>query len=204
MVGLISRGRGEGVATVNLTAADLYRVVALPCGRTTFSLGVDLIVFFRDDDGDGILDGKDIPIAPLDVFREEGDGTWTLQNVNRTVDTVNRFIRVTVTQTGTFGLFSFPKPATVADLRVARSGADLSLTWNPVTQYEKGNALSVDHYNVYAGTSPAFYPDLIAQTNRVGYSASAVYTHTVVNGDGTDRYYLVTAVDGLGRGSYPR
>jgi hypothetical protein len=198
------RGRGESVPLGNLTSAGTYRVVSLQGGQTRFNAGVELIFFFHDENGDGILDGTDIPITQLDAFREVSAGQWELQNTNRTLDTVNRYLRITVTDTGTFGLFSYPKPAVVVNLHVTRTGNDAVLTWDPVTQDEKGNALAVDHYNIYAGTNPGYYPDLIAQTNRLGFSATVTYTNTGACNDGAARYYLVTAVDGPGRESYPR
>lgn len=202
--GVVGHRRGEALVA-DLTPAGMYRTVSMASGHTTFVSGVDVILYFQDENGDGILDGTDIPVTQLDLFRlDAGSGEWFLENTNRTLDTVNHFLRVTVTRAATYGVFTFPKPAKVENLRVVRSGGDLTLTWTPVTMDEKGNTLAVDHYNVYAGSTPDYFPDLIGQTNRVGYSAVASYTHVGAYGDGTNRYYLVTAVDGLGRESYPK
>ena len=203
--GIIGHRREEsGYPEVGLTPANMFRKITLAGGESAFSLGVDLVFYFRDDNGDGILDGTDIPVTQLDAFHEEADGTWTLQGLNRTLDTVNRYLRVTVTQTGTYGLFTFPKPEKVEGLMVSKSGADASLAWLPVTRDEKGNNITVDHYNVYSGPIPSFYPDLLGGTNLMGQAISTSATDTGTLSDLNPRYYLVTAVDGSGKESYTR
>src|SRR5207244_2776984 len=51
---------------------------------------------------------------------------------------------------------SDPPPRAVAGLLVSRSGNDLVLHWNAVTQDTTGAAITVARYNVYRGATPAF------------------------------------------------
>jgi hypothetical protein len=187
----------------SLVAANIYRSVSLQGGKTTFGGGgADLVFFVKDDNNDHIVDGTTIPLNDLDAFRDEGNGNWSLQRTNRTVDLVNKFIRVTVTQVGTYGLFSYPKPATVQGLILGRSGDDVVLTWQQVSVDEKGTPITIDHYNVYFGSTPDFIADIVNWTNVLPEANKGDTTMTDVNPP-SPRYYLVTAVDTTGKESYP-
>ena len=197
----------EEIGTLNTTG--MYRTISLASGAGEFESGFDLVLFFKDTNNDGILDGTEIPVTQLDIFRRDPIvGTWTLVNQNRNVDTVNNFIHVTANQSGTYGVFSYPKPETVKNLMITKSGEDASLTWDPVTKDDKGNTISVDHYNVYYGDTPQFYPDLVNRVNLLVGDAGHPATNSTADlgalGSLQSRYYLVTAVDSLGRESYPR
>ena len=206
--GIFKGATGFFVLSETLNAAGVYRTIELPSGLTSFSTWADLVIFYRDDDNDGIVDGTTIPALQLDLFRLESGDDWSLQNSNRTVDTVNKFIRVTITQAGTFGLFSYPKPQAVNDLKVEPSGNDARIYWPAVTLDDKGNAITVDHYNIYIGATPDFSPDLINHANLLSGGAGQVVglqTYDVGALTGTEsRFYLATAVDGTGKESYPR
>jgi hypothetical protein len=187
----------------SLVAANIYRSVILQGGKTSFGGGgADLVFFVKDENNDHIVDGTTIPLNDLDVFLDEGSGSWSLQRTNRTVDLVNKFIRVTVAQVGTYGLFSYPKPATVQGLILERSGDDVVLTWQPVSMDEKGTPITIDHYNVYYGSTPNFIADIVNWTNVLPEANKGDTTITDVNPP-SPRYYLVTAIDTTGKESYP-
>jgi len=206
--GIVNTGKGFFVLTEALNVVGVYRTITLPGNQAAFSTYADLVIFYRDDNNDGIVDGTTVPALQLDVFRQEATDDWSLQNSNRSVDTTNKFIRVTITQAGTFGLFSYPKPATVNDLKMEPSGNDARVYWPAVTKDDKNNSIVVDHYNIYVGSAPDFYPDLINHTNLLPGGAGQVtglQTYDAGTMTGTEsKFYLVTAVDGTGKESYPR
>ena len=204
--GVIERGDKPLTTIGDLNPANMYRSVSLGGDAGDFNSSLDLVIFFKDANRDGILDGTDIPVTQLDIFRHDAPSdTWILVNQNRNVDTSNNYIHVTVYQSGTYGLFSYPKPETVKNLKVEKSGGtDALLTWDPVTKDDKGNTITVDHYNIYASSTSSFNPDLIARTNRLDQANGTALTHSGALDDPGAKYYLVTAVDSLGRESYPR
>jgi len=84
-----------------------------------------------------------------------------------------------------------PRPVTV--LVVARSGNDLQLQWNSVSQDTNGAVITVARYDVYRGTTPNFVPNRSTHTNRVGIVSGTSYTDLGAVNASTDLYYLVTA-----------
>lgn len=70
-------------------------------------------------------------------------------------------------------------------------GATLDLSWNPVTTYANGAALSPHHYRVYIGYSPGSY---------AGYAETADSTASIsVTGLASGTYYIsITAWDAYG------
>ncbi len=95
--------------------------------------------------------------------------------------------------------FGIAPPRSIDDLAVARSGNDLVLTWSAVTTNIYGNPATVDHYNVYRGSDPAFVPNdstnLIA---AVAATATPGFTHTGGALTADNGFYLVSAVDTAG------
>ena len=85
-------------------------------------------------------------------------------------------------------------PAEVADVGVARSGADLSLSWTPVTQDALGQPATIDRYVVYRGTGPRF-PETFAPA---GVSETPGFVDPGAGEGAGDLYYLVTAVNEAG------
>ena len=199
--------QGAPLASIgDLNPANMYRSVTVGGGAGDFNSSLDLVIIFKDANRDGILDGTDIPVTQLDLFRHDAPSdTWILVNQNRNVDTSNNYLHVTAYQSGTYGVFSYPKPEPVKNLKVEKLGTtDANLTWDPVTKDDKGNTITVDHYNVYVGSGPSFYPDLVAQSNLLDQVPGTAMTHAGVLISTDPKYYLVTAVDSYGRESYPR
>jgi hypothetical protein len=96
------------------------------------------------------------------------------------------------------------RPAEVAGLAGERDGADVALSWSAVALDAAGQAETVDHYNVYRGTTPDFVPDTAGGTNRIGSVAGTSLTDPGAAAAGTDFHYLVTAVDAAGNESNAR
>jgi hypothetical protein len=90
------------------------------------------------------------------------------------------------------------RPPFVGDLRVAKSGGDLVLSWSPLTVDTGGGAYACPHYEIYAGSDPAFIPDILGNANRLALVAAP--EHTMVGGaTGSDPLFLhVTAADAMG------
>jgi hypothetical protein len=77
-------------------------------------------------------------------------------------------------------------PAAPSELTVIRSGSNNVLTWNPVTEDELGNPITVDGYKVYGGATP----DVTMETGTyLGSTASTTYTDTA--GLTRDIYFYV-------------
>ncbi len=76
--------------------------------------------------------------------------------------------------------------------KVEKSGDDVKLTWNKVTEDTLGNPENVDYYVIYRNASPSFVPgpsDSIAGTTDTFYTdVGALYSSE-------SYYYLVKAVD---------
>ncbi len=94
-------------------------------------------------------------------------------------------------------------PGLVSDLRLAKSGQDIVLSWSAVTTDIYGKAETVARYEIFRGTAPTFTPDL---GNKIGETTSTSFTDFGALGGGTPSFhYLVRAVDvdgnagGLGR-----
>ena len=68
-------------------------------------------------------------------------------------------------------------PAEVANLQVARNGADLVLTWNAVTGNAVGGSETTTSYRIYRGTTPGFVPDRVGSSNLLGTSSTTTFTH---------------------------
>jgi hypothetical protein len=91
-------------------------------------------------------------------------------------------------------------PQVIGDLRLAKSGADIVITWNPVTTTIYGKAATISRYEVYRGTTLTFIPgpgNLISPPSVTGASFTDVGALT----GGVNYYYLVRAVDSQGNGS---
>jgi hypothetical protein len=87
-------------------------------------------------------------------------------------------------------------PADVKGLRVDRVGADLQLTWDPVTTDAAGNPETVDYYEIYRGIVPDFLPDKLGGANRIATTAATSSTDPGAATDGEPVYfYVVAAVD---------
>jgi hypothetical protein len=91
-------------------------------------------------------------------------------------------------------------PQVIGDLRLAKSGADIVVSWNAVTTNIYGNAATISRYEVYRGTTLIFIPgpsNLISLPSLTGTSFTDVGALT----GGTNYFYLVRAVDSQGNGS---
>jgi hypothetical protein len=86
-----------------------------------------------------------------------------------------------------------PPPRAVTGVTVARTGNDIQLHWNPVTQDTLGALIAISHYHVYRGTTPRFIPDRAQHTNRVGVVSSTSFADLGGSAAAGDLYYLVTA-----------
>ena len=85
-------------------------------------------------------------------------------------------------------------PAEVEDVAVARNGADLVITWTPVTQDALGQPEMIDHYVIYRGTGPRF-PE---QFELAGVSTTPEFVDPGAGQDTGDYCYLITAVNDCG------
>ena len=92
-----------------------------------------------------------------------------------------------------------PPPAAVATLNVAKVGANLRISWSPVTTDITGAALTPAVYNVYRGTSAGFVPDVVNHTNRLASVAATEYQDATALSTPGDLYYKVTAVSATDR-----
>jgi Peptidase family C25/Propeptide_C25/Fibronectin type III domain len=120
---------------------------------------------------------------------------------------------VTVTATNTSGLVSSPAPEqsavpsliqgiapprAISDLRLARSGADLILTWSRPLVDIYGRATTVVGYRVYYGTTPGFSITGATPIATIGSGATTTWTHVGGISLPANGYYLVTAGDASG------
>jgi hypothetical protein len=87
-------------------------------------------------------------------------------------------------------------PRTIQDLMVSRSGGDLLLTWSAVTTNILGGPTTVNHYNVYRGSTPTFVPS--NSTNRIAMvpaTANPFFLHSGGALLPDNGFYLVSAID---------
>jgi hypothetical protein len=91
-------------------------------------------------------------------------------------------------------------PQVIGDLRLAKSGSDIVVSWSPVTTTIYGKAATIGKYEVYRGTTQTFVPapaNLISAPTLTGTS----FTDVGALAGGANYYYLVRAVDTQGNGS---
>jgi hypothetical protein len=93
------------------------------------------------------------------------------------------------------------RPASIADLEVNRGASDVALSWTSVSADVAGGTETIDHYNIYRGTTPDFVPDLVGGSNLIGSSPTASFSDPGAALDNFDYYYRVTAVDADGNES---
>jgi len=87
------------------------------------------------------------------------------------------------------------RPAAISDLAADRGASDVELSWSAISADVAGGAETIDHYNVYRGTTPDFVADLIGGSNLIGSSPTPSFSDLGALLDGFDYYYRVTAVD---------
>ena len=83
-------------------------------------------------------------------------------------------------------------PSRIADLDAAPAGSDVALSWSAVTQDIAGEAMTIDHYDVYRSLEPYFEPqasDLVA----TGLT-SPNWTDLGATAGALNYYYVVKAV----------
>ena len=91
-------------------------------------------------------------------------------------------------------------PNEIDDLRIRRGGPpsstvnDVRLDWTPPTTNVYGQPTTLDHQEVYAGTTPNFPADAAHKLATVSGTAT-FYIHPSAWSGTTPRYYLVVAVD---------
>ncbi len=97
-----------------------------------------------------------------------------------------------------FGQDTVP-PAEVDGVLVSLTGADVVLTWDPVSLNLLGDPETISHYNIYRSESPSFIPDRILRSNIRGRSAGPSFTdqQAALRLPAVE-FYLVTAVDPAG------
>ena len=89
-------------------------------------------------------------------------------------------------------------PGMVSALNATASGADVVLSWSPVSGDVYWDPLSITSYNVYRGTDPNFVPDYAGGSNRVGTPTSAGFTDAGAGSAADSYFYSVTAVSADG------
>jgi len=89
-------------------------------------------------------------------------------------------------------------PADVVNLMVNRTGADVVLSWSPVTTNLLGTSKNISGYRVYRGTAPDFIPDKTAGSNLIGIPAAPSFTDAGAAGGAQNYFYLVSAVGAAG------
>jgi len=83
------------------------------------------------------------------------------------------------------------QPASPQSIDISRSGQQNTITWNPVTQDDLGNGISVWEYRIYAGSQPGF---TCSQATLIGTSQTTSFVHN----SPTDKiFYKVRAVLGF-------
>lgn len=88
-------------------------------------------------------------------------------------------------------------PQFISDLRLAKSGNDIVLSWSAVTTNIYGKTATISKYEVYRGTTATFVPgpaNLISPTNLSATS----FTDLGALAGGSNYHYLVRAVDTAG------
>jgi hypothetical protein len=91
-------------------------------------------------------------------------------------------------------------PQVIGDLRLAKSGADIVVSWSAVTTTIYDKAATIAKYEVYRGTTLNFIPgpgNLISLPTLTGTS----FTDAGALASGANYYYLVRAEDTQGNGS---
>jgi hypothetical protein len=91
-------------------------------------------------------------------------------------------------------------PQFISDLKLAKSGNDVVVSWSTVATSIYGKATTIAKYEIYRGTSVTFVPgpgNLISPPSLTGTSFTDVGALSV----GTNYYYLARAVDTQGNGS---
>ena len=140
---------------------------------------------------------------------QANDGTylWDISNLS---DGSNYLVRVTATDTtgqhdadssdSSFGIDNTAPPAAISDLMATLADSSINLSWSAVTMSEEGEPLVVDHYDIYRQAAPDFSPD---PEDSIGSSTETSYDDltAAVNDPGVNHYYVVKAVDSMGRKS---
>jgi hypothetical protein len=91
-------------------------------------------------------------------------------------------------------------PQVIGDLRLAKSGSDIVVSWTPVTTNIYNKPTTISKYEVYRGSTLTFVPgpgNLISPPSLTGTS----FTDVGALGGGTNYFYVVRAVDSQGNGS---
>lgn len=83
----------------------------------------------------------------------------------------------------------------IVDLRAAKAGQDLELSWSPVTQTTAGETSATVAYNIYRTIDPSAFP-----LYNTGSGTIYIAPGALANPD-IDYYYCVCAVDGGGQES---
>ena len=90
--------------------------------------------------------------------------------------------------------FADPPPVEIADLSITKAGNDTHLSWSVVTTDAYSNTASIDHYNIYRGTTPDFIPDTTSGTNRIGQPNGTTFDDVDALLSEDSYYYYVMAV----------
>ncbi len=135
-------------------------------------------------------------------------GKSTLFQIGGLTDGVRYYVAVTATNTSsrTSGFSAEASgvptqvrgarsPAFITTLRVAKSGTDAVLTWDPVTSDIYGKPETVAFYEVFRGDAPGFVP---SPSNRIGTPATPTFSDTGALSSPAAYHYLVRAVDSDG------
>lgn len=91
-------------------------------------------------------------------------------------------------------------PQLISDLKLAKSGTDIVVSWSAVTTSIYAKSTTISKYEVYRGTTVRFVPgpsNLISLPSLTGTS----FTDAGALTGGANYYYLVRAVDSQGNGS---
>src|SRR5215510_10658076 len=89
-------------------------------------------------------------------------------------------------------------PAEVGNLTVTRSGNNVVMTWDAVTQNLLGGAETLGNYKVYRGTLGSFVPDKVGGTTRIGTPGANTFTDTNAITAPSNYFYLISAADATG------
>lgn len=89
---------------------------------------------------------------------------------------------------------AIPSPTTISDLTLTKAGNEIHFIWFAVTENAYGNPVTIDHYNIYRGTTPNFIPDFDTHSNLIAQTSDTSYTDTDALFSEDSYYYYVTAV----------
>lgn len=172
-INLAEKDPKDAPDTTGFGNSGAFRDIAFDNGQSELNNGkkAEVVIPYKDDNNDGIVDGSDPPINIYDLqLCNYHDGEWIC--LDSTIDTKTKTIKGKSGKFSTYGLLVPPKP-------VGDNWAMVSVPFTP-----SGTACSVFCANNQYGSYITWYDPTISDYNRMG-TVEAGKSYWIL-GNGTD------------------